>query len=190
MIFKNCELNLYVSRDGLCHCTKIIYLGELSEVSQATIAYGVFGKTSSIDPQKTYDYHTAFDIKPTKVVYNVDLDMNQKKINNIALDETQDKSAAAVKMVKDVKLLISTNFYEEIFDQVFDISDVKSLRIVSKVSDVVIAGFNGMTFPSDKLLSDYQTDGGITLHGPCFITLTKPHTINSNFAVSCVIYIL
>ena len=44
------------------------------------IAYGVFGKVSSIDPQKTCDYHTAFDIKPTKVVYNVNLDMNRKKI--------------------------------------------------------------------------------------------------------------
>ena len=43
------------------------------------IAYGVFGKVSSIDPQKTYDYHTAFDIKPTEVVYNVDLDMNRRK---------------------------------------------------------------------------------------------------------------
>lgn len=32
------------------------------------IAYGVFGKTSSIDPPpKTYDYHTASDIKPAKV---------------------------------------------------------------------------------------------------------------------------
>ena len=40
------------------------------------IAYGVYGKTSSIDHQKTYDYHTAFDIKPTKVIYNVDLDRN------------------------------------------------------------------------------------------------------------------
>ena len=152
------------------------------------IAYGVFGKTSSIDSQKTYDYHTAFDIKPTKVVYNVDLDMNQKKINNIALDETQYKSAAAVKMVKDVKSLISTNFYEERFDQVFDISDVKSLRIVSKVSGVVIAGFNDMTFPSDKLLSDYQTDAGITLTGSCIITLSQTHTLNGNFTVACVKY--
>ena len=50
------------------------------------IAYGVFGKVSSIDPQKTYDYHTVFDIKPTEVVYNVDLDMNRKKILNIAPD--------------------------------------------------------------------------------------------------------
>ena len=31
------------------------------------IAYGVFRKVSSIDPQKTYDYHMAFDIKPTEV---------------------------------------------------------------------------------------------------------------------------
>ena len=43
------------------------------------IAYGVFGKVPSIDPQKTYDYHTAFDIKPTKVVYNLNLDVNRKK---------------------------------------------------------------------------------------------------------------
>ena len=55
------------------------------------IAYGVFGKVSSIDPQKTYDYHTAFDIKPTEVVYNVDLDMNRKKILNIAPDKTKNK---------------------------------------------------------------------------------------------------
>ena len=35
-LIKNCELNLYVSRDGLSHCTKTVsYLGEHSEVSQA-----------------------------------------------------------------------------------------------------------------------------------------------------------
>ena len=53
------------------------------------IAYGVFGKVSSIDPQKTYDYHTAFDIKPTEVVYNVDMNMNRKKILNISPDKTK-----------------------------------------------------------------------------------------------------
>ena len=84
--------------------------------------------------------------------------------------------------------LISTSLYGEIFDQVFDISDVKSLKIVSKVSDVVIAGFNGITFPNDKMLSDYQADAGITLHGTCVITLTKTHNLNSNFTVACVIY--
>ena len=55
------------------------------------IAYGVFGKVSSTDLKKTYDYHTAFDIKPTEVVYNVNLDMNRKrqKILNIAPDRTK-----------------------------------------------------------------------------------------------------
>ena len=34
------------------------------------IAYGIRGLFSNIDPDKVYDYHTAFDIKPTEVVYN------------------------------------------------------------------------------------------------------------------------
>ena len=38
------------------------------------------------------------------------------------------------------------------------------------------------------MLSDYQADAGITLHGTCVITLTKTHTLNSNFTVACVIY--
>ena len=43
------------------------------------IAYGIRGTVSNIDPDKVYDYHTAFDIKPTEVVYNVDINANQKK---------------------------------------------------------------------------------------------------------------
>lgn len=51
---------------------------------------------SSVDPQKTYDYHTVFDIKPTEVVYNVDLDMNRKKTLNIVPDRNRNNSAATV----------------------------------------------------------------------------------------------
>ena len=40
------------------------------------IAYGIVGTVSNIDPDKVYDYHTAFDIKPTEVVYNVDINAN------------------------------------------------------------------------------------------------------------------
>ncbi|CAH3018103.1 unnamed protein product [Porites evermanni] len=43
------------------------------------IAYGIMGTFSNIDPDKVYDYHTAFDIKPTEVVYNVDINANNKK---------------------------------------------------------------------------------------------------------------
>ena len=57
-------------------------------------------KCHPLIPPKTYDYHTAFDIKPTEVVYNVDLDMNREKILNIAPDKTKNNLAATVKMVK------------------------------------------------------------------------------------------
>ena len=40
------------------------------------VAYGVIGEMSEVDSDKTYDYRTAYDIQPTKVVMNVDLDMN------------------------------------------------------------------------------------------------------------------
>lgn len=76
--------------------------------------------------------------------------------------------------------------YEEIFDQVFDVSDVISLRIVGKVSGVDIAGFNGMTFPSDRMISDYQANAGITLTGVFLITPTKTHILNDNFTAACV----
>ena len=56
-----------------------------------------------LDPNKTHDYRTAFDIKPTKVVYNIDLDMNTKKILSITLDKTHSNSAATVKLVTDLE---------------------------------------------------------------------------------------
>ncbi|CAH3197158.1 unnamed protein product, partial [Porites evermanni] len=62
------------------------------------IAYGILGTFSNIDPDKVYDYHTAFDIKPTEVVYNVDINANQNEIKNIKLDRNSDNSAATVAM--------------------------------------------------------------------------------------------
>ena len=66
------------------------------------IAYGIVGKAFNIDPDKVYDYHTAFDIKPTEVEYNVDINANQKAIRNIKLDQNSDNSAATVGMVKEL----------------------------------------------------------------------------------------
>ena len=51
------------------------------------IAYGIRGIVSNIDPDKVYDYHTAFDIKPIEVVYNVDINANQKKLGTSNLTE-------------------------------------------------------------------------------------------------------
>ncbi|CAH3172098.1 unnamed protein product, partial [Porites evermanni] len=66
------------------------------------IAYGIVGTFSNIDPDKVYDYHTAFDIKPTEVVYNVDINANNKKILNINLDRNSNNSAATVAFVKEL----------------------------------------------------------------------------------------
>ena len=50
------------------------------------IAYGIMSKVSNIDPDKVYDYHSAFDIQKTQVKYNVDINANQKAIRNIKLE--------------------------------------------------------------------------------------------------------
>ena len=60
------------------------------------IAYGILGQVSDVDADKVYDYHTAFDIKPTEVSYNVDINANQKKILNVDLDKNSDNSVATV----------------------------------------------------------------------------------------------
>ena len=69
------------------------------------IAYGIIGTANNIDPDKTYDYHTAFDIHPTEVVYNVDINANQKAIKNTKLDRNSDNSVATVGMVKDLRAI-------------------------------------------------------------------------------------
>ena len=106
------------------------------------IAYGGFGKVSSVDPQKTYDYHTAFDIKPTEVVYNVDLDMNRKTILNIAPDKTRNNRPATVKIVKDLYPYTKNNVYREIFEEFYDLSDVGIYKTVTGHPSGII--FRGM----------------------------------------------
>ena len=49
----------------------------------------VFSEKCHRSIPKRHDYHTTFDIKPTEVVYNVDLDMNRKKILNIDPDKSR-----------------------------------------------------------------------------------------------------
>ena len=81
------------------------------------------GSVSSIDPDKVYDYHTAFDIQPTEVVFNVDINANQKNIRNIALDRNSDNSAATVGMVKELIPFTTNNIYRQYFDEFFNDAD-------------------------------------------------------------------
>ena len=46
------------------------------------IAYGILRSSTDLNADKIYDFHTAFDIEPTKVKMNAPIDMNRPKILN------------------------------------------------------------------------------------------------------------
>ena len=88
------------------------------------IAYGIVSKVSNIDPaDKVYDYHTGFDVKPTQVVYNVDINANNKKILNIDLDKSNNTSVATVGMVKELIPFTTNYVYRYYFEEFYDFSD-------------------------------------------------------------------
>ena len=57
-----------------------------SDYKYYLIAYGILGQRMDLDPNKTYDYHTWFEIIPTKVIMNVPLDMNGKNYRHSFFD--------------------------------------------------------------------------------------------------------
>ena len=134
------------------------------------ITYGVSGKVSNIDPDKVYDYHTAFDIKPTEVVYNVDVNMNNKKLLNINLD-TNSNSAATVGMVNKLKPSIKFYIYRKYFQEFYDFSDAKCYNLISSAYGVVfnssssISGdaARNITFPNKTI--DNINHGSLTVDG-------------------------
>lgn len=54
---------------------------------------------SDIDADKTYDYHTAFEISPKKMRMNVPLDINDKPLINIPLPQNH-KDAVNLQTLK------------------------------------------------------------------------------------------
>ena len=128
------------------------------------IAYGIMSKVSNIDPDKVYDYHTGFDVKPTQVVYNVDINANNKKILNITLDKNLNSSAATVGMVKELIPFRKNHVFDRFFDQIYDFTDANNYELKSGASGIVICGLNdfhslnGITIP-EKDLSNIRTEG-------------------------------
>ena len=124
------------------------------------IAYGIVGTTSNLDPDKVYDYHTAFDIKPTQVVYNVDINANNKKILNIALDRNSNNSAATVGMVKEIHPFTKNALYKLYFNEFYDFTDANSYGINIGSSGVIINSVNpNSTLPPNKDLSVIKYGG-------------------------------
>ena len=116
------------------------------------IAYGIVGTVSNIDPDKTYDYHTAFDIKPTEVEYNVDINANQKSIKNVKLDQSSDNNVATIGLVKTLIPHIYNNLYREIFEEYYDFSDASIYGVSRLSSGVIINSFKpNITIPNKDL---------------------------------------
>ena len=148
------------------------------------IAYGIVGTFSNIDPDKVYDYHTAFDIKPTEVVYNVDINTNNKKILNIALDKNNNNSAATVGMVKEIHPFTTNSIYRQYFERFYDFTNGSQYTLTRGSHGVVINGLkptegstliNNIDIPL-RHLRDIKNDGidifnyVISLPSPNYIT--------------------
>ena len=128
------------------------------------ITYGIVGTFSNIDPDKVYDYHTAFDIEPTQVVYNVNINANQKAIRNIKLERQNDNSAATVALVKELAPYTANALYRLYFSEFYDFTDADRYRLNMGVSGVVLNSLKpNITLP-DKDLSEIKK-GGLNVNG-------------------------
>ena len=115
------------------------------------ITYGIVGTFSNIDPDKVYDYHTALDIKQTEVVYNVDINANNKKVLNVNLDRNNDNSAATVGMVKEIKPHTINDLYRSYFEDVYDFTNASNYKLSRTSSGIV---FNYLSSSSGNPTKD------------------------------------
>ena len=123
------------------------------------IAYGIMSKVSNIDPDKVYDYHTAFDIQKTQLKYNVDINANQKVIRNIKLEQGSNNSAATVGMVKELIPFTKKYVYRKYFEDFCYFKDANSYNLNSSSSGIVITGIgNKLTIPN-RTIKDLEAYG-------------------------------
>ena len=146
------------------------------------IACGIVGFVSNIDPDKVYDYHIAFDIKPTEVVYKVDINANQKEIKNIKLDRLNDNSAATVALVKELAPFTKNALYRLYFSEVYDFANADSYGINIGSSGVIINSVKpNITLPPNKDLSEIKKDG-LNVNG-YDVTFSPSHSSKSTLCI-------
>ena len=146
------------------------------------IAYDITGTVSNIDPDKVYDYHTAFDIHPTEVVYNVDINANQKEIKNIKLDRQNDNSAATVALVKELAPFTKNALYRLYFSEVYDFANADSYGINIGSSGVIINSVKpNITLPPNKDLDEIEKDG-LRVNG-YDVTFSPTHSSKSTLCI-------
>ena len=117
------------------------------------VVYGILGNFNNIDPDKVYDYHKAFVIQPTQVVYNVDINTNNKKIINIGLDRNNNNSAATVAMVNELVDFTTNIVYRKYFSEFFDFTNSNSYVLNKHSSGVVFNALSSITGNSARNLT-------------------------------------
>ena len=124
------------------------------------IAYGIVGTFSNIDPDKVYDFHTAYDIKPTEVTYNVDINVNQRSIKGIKLDLNDKSSAATMGQIEAMTKFTINNLYRNYFQEFYDFSNADSYGINIGSSGIIINSVKpNITLPPNKDLDEIKKDG-------------------------------
>ena len=140
------------------------------------IAYGILGTTSNLDPDKTYDYHTVFDIHPTEVEYNVDINANNKKILNIILDKNSNNSAATVGMVNELIPFTKDILYRKYFEEYYDFTDANIYGLNTSSSGVIINSLKpNIVLPNNINIANVK-ENGLSTNG----TITFNTTNNSS----------
>ena len=135
------------------------------------IAYGIVGTFANIDPDKVYDFHTAFDIKPTEVVYNVDINANQKTIKNIKIDPNDKSSAATIGQIEGMTKFTINILYRNYFEEVFYFTDASNYGLIRGASGVVFNSLISISGDSARNISipnktiDYIKKGGLDVSG-------------------------
>ena len=158
------------------------------------IAYGIMGKVSNIDPDKVYDYHKAFNIQKTQVVYNVDINANNKKILNIALDKNQITSAATVGMVKELIPFTRNLVYIKYFEKIYDFTGANNYGLSKTSSGIIInrlnhynhiSGLNYIGLPN-RNIKDIRKDGLNVIN---YDITFQPNTDFTNYTICIVFYL-
>ena len=140
------------------------------------------GRFSNIDPDKVYDYHTAFDIKPTEVVYNVNINANNKKILNVNLDRNINNSVATVGMIKEIHPFTKDALYRLYFSEVYDFANADSYGINIGSSGVIINSVKpNITLPPNKDLDEIEKDG-LRVNG-YDVTFSPTHSSKSTLCI-------
>ena len=166
------------------------------------VTYGIIGKVANIDPDKVYDYHTAFDIKPTEVTYNVSINANNKKIINVQGDKTDNDSAATVGIVKEYNTelaaivnlnlpFIKNYIYRKNFEHFFDFTDSNNYLLNKQSSGVVFNGLSSITgnsaqnitFPN-KTIDDIK-EAGLRINN--YTISFKPPSKNTSYTI-CIVF--